>query len=1168
MSSDERMELADTFAHIRSRGMWNDSKVPKKIVDILYKDGKWSYQQIYISPALIKAIDELITNMIDRYINFKKAGFVISANFNKETGEMTFLNSTGFAIHRIEKHDMWSVNAAFLNLMSSTNFKSKKRVTGGLNGIGLKTVVAFSEYIKVCTTDGKQMYTQEFTGRKPTDEQGEPTIKKWTRVAQTNITFMPDYDFFELLEDGKLSDTMIETISAVIETRMRFASIYTGIQVKYNDDKIKDTFDAMVENLSGIKPFKTIVKPKVAQDPTDSNMVYKDWLVGFCVSDSSAGIVSIVNGVYSKGGDHIDDMFKQILKHVKDKAGKVASLKNQNITPTMIKDKITVVMMGEIPNVDFPAQNKSSAVVKKEILKNYELTIQVKNKIWKFIEPYLTIQHADTVVKDLNKKTKLDLGDDYHEAAMSNTKESLKCTLFLPEGLSAASPIRTGMMSHPQRDYFGYLVMGVVPTIRKDIRKVKDKLIYGRKIVSCPKLNAFRQVMNLTVGKTYKTEKELKELKYGTIVIATDQDTDGLGNICPHFLDYIYTMWPELIRQGRVKRLSSPLVTATCKRTKQTVKFYLEHHFEDWVKTIDESKYEIEYSKGLGTNEKMMPIIFKNLEQNLYTFKDDPNANATFESYYGKDSDIRKDFLQIPIEYPAYDDYPIYGDVSCSDFVKLEGKIFYYEEKIFRASIHIIDGLMPSRRKAFAAARRRFANCSKKIKVTNLAGTIIDQWGYHHGDASINGAITQLTNCYPGSALCPLLTSPSSIGGRVLGSKGAASPRYMDIEYNKVCDLLFPREDDALLEKCFVDGEKCEPTHYVPILPYALMQYYKTPGVGWKQDLVARDLEDIKTAIFNTLDNKPFRNFRPCVRLFNLSDMDEKAGKSSFTGSYVKIPGGYEITELPPGVLSSKIKKALMANDEVDAVHDSTKKYGAVKIVVQTDVNIDDSTPDGKKEVVKFLGIHKSIKSFINYPDDTHVLTFTSYKQAFKHWFPERQNLYRRRFKRQSIIIQLKIQMLENMVRYVDNFTELGLINKKGQIVYQILEKNKFDKMNVKPLIETNDIHEDKLKEVVFGDDASYHYLDLKDSQKFKETNMKRLEKLKKLREEYDRLTEDPEKLIIDTWKDDVDKLCKLIDAGAQDRWGHAHDQTGADDVKKPIIKKTRKGLRTKAARS
>ena len=1169
-SKKEKMEVADTYEHIRNRGMWNDSKAAKKLSDILYKDGKWAYQQIYMSPALIKAIDELITNMVDRYIKNKKAGFVISADFNKDTGEMVFKNSTGFAIHMIPEHNIWSVHAAFLNLMSSTNFKSKKRVTGGLNGIGLKTVAAFSEYVKVCTSDGQQQYTQEFTGRKQTKDQAEPTVKKWTRVAQTTIKFMPDYKLFSLEEDGKLSPEIIETIDRVIETRMRFASVYTGIQVKYNGIKIKETYDSLIENLSGTepKPFKTTVKPKVAEA---DDIVYKDWIVGFCVSDTSAGVISIVNGIYSKGGDHIDHLFKQILKHIKDKASKIAYLKNQNITPSMIKDKITMVMMGEIPNIDFSAQNKSSAVIEdKSILKNYELTVLVKNKIWKFIEPYLASQYASTTVKDLNKKTKLNLGKDYKEAAKSNTKESLKCTLFLPEGLSAASPIRTGIHSRPDKEYFGYLIMGVVPTIRKDSRQVKDTIIYGKKIIDNKKLKAFRQVMGLTVGKTYKTEKELKELNYGTIVIATDQDTDGLGNICPHFLDYIYATWPELIRQGRVKRLSTPLVIAKHKRTKKEKIFYLERHFEDWVKTINPNDYEqpFEYYKGLGTNEKMMPIIFKNLEKNLYTFADDKDAEQTFESYYGKNANERKEILQIPIVYPDYEDYPSYGEVKCSEFVKLEGKIFYHEEKIFRASLHIFDGLMPSRRKAFAAARRRFANSSKKLKVINLAGTIIDKWGYHHGDASINGAIVSLTNCYPGSSLCPLLVSDSSIGGRILGSAGAASARYMNIEYNKVCDLLFPREDDALLEKCYVDGEKCEPTHYVPILPYALMQYYKTPSVGWKQDLVARDLDDLKTAIFNTLDGKPFRHLRPCVRLFNLADMSEIADKASFTGTYVKTPTGYIITELPPTVQSSKIETMLDMNDDIDHVYDDTGKYNKVEIKVETKVQFDD-TPEGKAAAVKFLGIHKSITSFINYPDDTHVLTFDTYKQAFNHWFPERKNLYRRRFKRQSIIIKLKIQMLENIVRYVDKFVALGLVNKKAHIVYGILEKNKFDKMNITPLVSQTEIHEDKLEEVVFGEDASYTYLDLKDSQKFKETNVKRLEQLAKLREEYDRLTADPDKLIIDTWKDDVTKVCKLIDAGAKDRWGHSSDNTSASDVKKERQNvKAKSGATTKAAKT
>ena len=63
-----------------------------------------------------------------------------------------------------------------------------------------------------------------------------------------------------------------------------------------------------------------------------------------------------------------------------------------------------------------------------------------------------------------------------------------------------------------------------------------------------------------------------------------------------------------------------------------------------------------------------------------------------------------------------------------------------------RAIPHLIDGLKPSQRKILYTALKNAKN--SRIKTASLSGNTISSANYHHGDASLNVAITKMVQTH------------------------------------------------------------------------------------------------------------------------------------------------------------------------------------------------------------------------------------------------------------------------------------------------------------------------------------------------------------------------------------------------------------------------------------
>jgi DNA topoisomerase-2 len=93
-------------------------------------------------------------------------------------------------------------------------------------------------------------------------------------------------------------------------------------------------------------------------------------------------------------------------------------------------------------------------------------------------------------------------------------------------------------------------------------------------------LTHIKQILGLVHGRKYT---DLKSLRYGRVMIMTDQDVDG-SHIKGLLINMFDAEWPTLLKLPFLTCMMTPLLKAT--RRSETKSFYSPAEFEAWKETM------------------------------------------------------------------------------------------------------------------------------------------------------------------------------------------------------------------------------------------------------------------------------------------------------------------------------------------------------------------------------------------------------------------------------------------------------------------------------------------------------------------------------------------------------------------------------------------------------
>tara|TARA_B110001469_G_C9644341_1_gene325034 strand:+ start:896 stop:4246 length:3351 start_codon:yes stop_codon:yes gene_type:complete len=899
-------------------------------------------------PAILKLYDEILVNARDQKIRLDESKdenviktTEIKVSYNSENQSWSVYNNGNgidVAEHPTEKdqngNPQWIVEMILGELLTSKNYNKSGKTTGGKNGFGAKLTNLFSSWFRVETVDHIRglKYIQEFTENM--SKKTKPNITKVKCKPYTKIEWITDFNRFNV---KGYSEDMIN-----IMTRRVYDLAGTtdkSVSVSFNSKKLS------------VKSFDKYIYLYLNKEKLVYEKIHDRWEIGLATSISDKfEQYSFVNGIFTqKGGKHVDYITKQITNKL---ISYIEKKYKKTIPEHYIKNYMKIFINCVIEDPGFESQSKerlitspskfgSKPLISDKFIKKILETINIVEKVLSFAE---FKQNKDFKKTDGVKKNKI-IVDKLDDANWAGTAKSDTCTLILTEGDSAKTMAVSGL-SVVGRDKFG-----VFP-LRGKVLNVKEAS--KKQISDNTEITNLKKILGLESNKEYT---DTKRLRYGNIMIMTDQDHDG-SHIKGLVILIFETLWPSLLKLNYITSMITPLIKVTNKKNQKC--FYNMSDYEHWKKTTDNYKnYTCKYYKGLGTSTtNEAKEYFKTMKITNYICN--KNTKSKMNLAFKKElADSRKQWLYNYNPDKILDNN--ITNVGIDNFIDYE--LIHFSNSDTRRSIGCVyDGLKPSQRKILYCCLKR--KLFKEIRVAQLAGYVSEHAAYHHGEASLQSTIIGMAQTFIGSNNINLLQPNGQFGSRIMGGSDAASPRYIHTELNPIINILFPQSDTALLKRVDDDGILVEPVYYVPIIPIVLVNGMKGIGTGFSTDIPQFNPLEIINNIRNKLSDKSYSEMIPWYKNFTGIIKQISDCKFITKGKYdILSENKIKITELPIGTWTSNYKKFL-DNSIIDKKDKSKTKFI---------LDYEDHSTDDKVEFI--IKMNTNISQYIVYDDKTNMDT-------------------------------------------------------------------------------------------------------------------------------------------------------------------------------------------------
>lgn len=939
---------------------------------------------LQINPGFYKLIDELLVNAHDQVVRLRTRNSTNPVKRITISADPThfYIENDGEPIDVVQhpEHKVWVPQMIFAELLTSTNYDaSEKKLVGGKNGYGVKLVNIFAKHMEVMIIDGERKLSYQQRYSMNMTRINEPTVKATKSKSSVAVKWEPDFERFGMKE---ITPDMLR----LIERRVWDLAMTVGKDTKviWNGDTLKCKNLVEYADSYGCSPV-------VYESPNER------WHIAIGQAEDGAYNQSFVNGIWtSKGGTHVDTVVNQITNHIVDY---LETKKKTKVKPSLVKDQLAVFCVSMIENPSFTSQTKETLTTKASAFgSSPKLSEETLKKIvskLKIVETLIEAQAAkdskDNTKTDGKKQSRITGIPKLDDAVFAGTAQSAKCTLILTEGDSAKAMALSGL-SQEQRKFYG------VYPLKGKILNVKDTS--DSKVEHTKEIAELKKILGLQSGKKYET---LADLRYGSVMIMTDQDYDG-SHIRGLLINLFHELWHELMAiPGFLTYMATPIVKAVKGTTVKN--FYSQYEYEEWRKTEASKGFKIKYYKGLGTSTRDEAKDYFTKPQGVQFDFTQGSDEAIDLAFNKKRADDRKTWLQ------GYDKsvlIPTGPKLPYTDFIHKD-LIHFSNYNLERAIPSVMDGLKVSQRKILYAAFKR--NLTSEIRVAQFAGYVSEHTGYHHGEQSLNDAIIGMAQDFMGSNNLPWLVPQGQFGTRLQGGSDSASPRYIHTYLQPNTKKLLPSEDFPVLTYRDDDGLPVEPEWYAPVLPMLLVNGARGIGTGYSTYIPPHNPAELKAMLQSWLTGTQDALDRPLKPWFK-GFKGNVSAEGTAVGVFKKEKEDFVVTELPPETWTADYREWL----EKELAEGRIKDFVDVSTDVDINVRIKGITEEA---LIKSITSKFKMTNMHAFNHKGVITKYDSPNALLKEYAEVRLALYETRRKAQIQTLHSELPYHENVVRFI-----------------------------------------------------------------------------------------------------------------------------------------------------
>jgi len=551
---------------------------------------------MYVGGTDQKALHHLVYEVVDNSIDEALAGVCnnIEVTIHEDSSVTVLDNGRGIPvdIHPEKKKSALEVVMTVLHAGGKFGGGSYK-VSGGLHGVGVSAVNALSEWCEVRVyRDGKVHFQRYVRGipQEPVKEIGTCDPAK----TGTETTFRFDRELFKGDIDFKF-DTLTQRFREM-------AFVARNVKIKLVDERSPEHESTFLFE-GGINSFvrflnrnREVLHPVFYVEKEIENIGIEAALqFTDAYNESIFAFANTINTI--DGGTHLTGLRTAVTRVINDYARKNNLLKDAdpNFTGDDTREGMTAIVSIKHPDPQFESQTKVK-------LMNPEVQTYVQQVVGEAFGAFLEenpaagkaivtkcltsarARDAARKARDLViRKSALESMTLPGKLADCSERDSTKSEIYIVEGNSAGGSAKQGRDRHFQA------ILPLRGKILNTERARLDKMLGNEEIKSM--ISAF----GTGIGDNF----DLKNLRYGRIIIMTDADVDG-AHIRTLLLTLFFRYMPKLIEEGHIFIAQPPLYRISYKGNHTYV--YSDAEKDAKLKEMGAAaeKAELQRYKGLG----------------------------------------------------------------------------------------------------------------------------------------------------------------------------------------------------------------------------------------------------------------------------------------------------------------------------------------------------------------------------------------------------------------------------------------------------------------------------------------------------------------------------------------------------------------------------------------